>query len=69
MPVPMDAAAIEARLREVARLSKWTGARPPRVDMSPAAIEARLREVAELRRTCLLLEGAGQGSVTSRTRS
>ncbi len=65
MPVPMDADAIEARLREAARLSTWTGAPPPRVDMSPGAIEARLREVSELRRTCLILEGAGQGSVAS----
>lgn len=68
MTVPMDAEAIEMRLREVASLSKWTGESAPRVDMSPGAIEARLREVSELRRTCLILEAAGRGSVTSERR-
>lgn len=57
--VDMSAAAIEARLRELAELS---GRAPRRiaVDMSGAAIEARLRELSALRELCLRLAAAGE---------
>lgn len=55
MAADMRPEAIAARLREVARISAWSGVRPLGVDMSDAAITARLREVAELHRLCLRL--------------
>lgn len=50
MPVDMSPEAIDARLRETARLTDLRPPFPVRVDMSPAGIDARLREVAQLYR-------------------
>jgi len=58
----MSAVSIDARLREVGRLSDLrTEARLlAKVEMSPRAIDARLRTVEQLRRLCLRLAEVGR---------
>jgi len=58
--VDMSAAAIEERLREIARLSPLTFEPLPRVSMSPEEVEARLRECAEMSAVCLELQTNAQ---------
>jgi hypothetical protein len=55
------AAEIDARLRQLAALSRAAGPAPPLVDMSAAAVADRLLECAEISALALKLEAAGEG--------
>jgi len=57
--VEMDAQAVTARLREVARLLAARGFVKKGIDMSPAAVTARLRTLGALCDMCRRLTALG----------